>query len=149
MNISYETRQQLQERLLKVIATAELKVFDETYPFEEFPLLDFPHRMSSKALALVHDEQVGSQLVPANDSTRELFRIFRFHFQAGLDNSGFVGWLASYLKQKLGTGVFVVCGQNSNQGGVFDYWGCPLQIGHQVLQEVNHLRQGIGSTLLT
>ena len=149
MDISFETLQQMQERLLKVIATAQMKVFDETYAFEEFPALDFPHRLSSKALAFVRDEQVWSQLVPSNDSTRELFWIFCFHFPAGLDNSGFVGWLASHLKQKLGTGVFVVCGQNSNWGGIFDYWGCPLQIGHQVLEEVNCLRQGIVSTRLT
>ena len=44
-----------------------------------------------------------------------------FHFPAGVDNSGFVGWLASHLKVVLGTGVLVVCGFNSQRGGVFDY----------------------------
>lgn len=55
------------------------------------------------------------------------------------DNSGFVGWLASHLKQKLGTGVFVTCGQNSNRGGIFDYWGCPAELGPSAIEEVKKL----------
>ncbi|MGI5346709.1 DUF6196 family protein [Streptomyces sp. CA-250714] len=45
-----------------------------------------------------------------------------FHFPAAADNSGFVGWLASELKDQLGTGVAVLCGYNSAQGGIYDYW---------------------------
>ncbi len=46
-------------------------------------------------------------------------------------NSGFVGWLACWLKRELGTGVVVVCGQNSRRGGVYDYWGCPAHLCEQ------------------
>ena len=61
----------------------------------------------------MRDDKVWSQLVPCADQERELYTVFRFHFPNGLDNSGFVGWLASHLKARLGTGVFVICGQNS------------------------------------
>jgi hypothetical protein len=145
MDISYETPEQTQQRLLQVIAHAQLHVLDGTYAFEEFPLPDFLRRVTPSALALVRDDEVWSQLVPSADRTQELCTVFRFHFEAGLDNSGFVGWLASYLKAKLGTGVFVVCGSNSQLGGIFDYWGCPVAVGSQVIAEVERLRnQQIG-----
>jgi hypothetical protein len=71
---------------------------------------------------------VWSQLVPCDDPAEELFGLFRFHFPAGVDNSGFVGWLASLLKERFGTGVFVTCGQNKDEGGIYDYWGCPFDL---------------------
>jgi hypothetical protein len=37
--------------------------------------------------------------------------------------------------------VFVVCGQNSTCGGIFDYWGAPLSVADQVLKEVKLLRE--------
>jgi hypothetical protein len=43
------------------------------------------------------------------------------------------------MKKKLGTGVFVVCGQNSNKGGIYDYWGCPLEIQNAFLDELQQL----------
>jgi len=65
--------------------------------------------------------------------------VWRFHFPAGLDNSGFVGWLASHLKRQFGTGVVVICGQNSARGGIFDYWACPFAIADPVLAEIRAL----------
>jgi len=56
-----------------------------------------------------------------------------------LDNSGFVGWLATHMKRSLGTGVFVVCGQNSARGGIFDYWGCPYAIRDSFFREIEGL----------
>lgn len=139
MDISHETPQQTHKRLLRVIAAARLEVFDLAYAFDEFPLAEFPQKISSEAIAIVRDSQLWSQLIPATHSTQEQFAIFCFHFQSGLDNSGFVGWLASHLKQKLGTGVFVICGQNSQDGGIFDYWGCPLSIKAQAIREIELL----------
>ena len=66
--------------------------------------------------------------------------VFSFHFRSGLDNSGFVGWLASALKQQLGTGVFVVCGQNSRRGGIYDYWDCPAQLRDDAARVIRQLR---------
>ena len=70
----------------------------------------------------------------------DAFAVFSFHFTPGLDNSGFVGWLASHLKAVTGTGVLVVCGQNSGRGGIFDYWGAPLPVASRVVAEIRRLR---------
>ncbi len=139
MYISQESSEETQARLLKVIAHAEFVYFEGVFAFEEFPLSDFSHHANLEALAFVRDDEVWSQLVPSSDATKELFSIFGFHFADGLDNSGFVGWLATHLKQTLGTGVFVVCGQNSKRGGIFDYWGCPAQLASEVKGVIENL----------
>ena len=51
-----------------------------------------------------------------------------------------MGWLASHLKRVVGTGVFVVCGQNSKRGGIFEYWGVPAAVGPRALTEVRRLQ---------
>ena len=139
VEISQETSNQTEKRLLKVIAQSEFKIFAGTYAFEEFPLDEFSNQARQDALALVRDNEVWSQLVPCVDSNQELFKIFSFHFENCADNSGFVGWLASHLKTELGKGVFVTCGQNSKRGGIYDYWGCPLEISEDVVSEVRKL----------
>ena len=139
VEISYETVAQTEVRLLKVIAQSEFKLFAGSYAFEEFPLDCLPTLARQDALALVRDDEVWSQLVPCVDSNQELFKIFSFHFKNCIDNSGFVGWLASHLKTKLGTGVFVTCGQNLKRGGIYDYWGCPLEISEDVISEIKQL----------
>lgn len=139
MYISRETEEETTQRLLRVIAEAELKTYEEVYVFEEFPLDDLLNRLKPKALALVRDDKVWSQLIRAEEANGEQFKIFSFHFAENLDNSGFVGWLATHLKQKTGTGVFIVCGQNSERGGIFDYWGCPLEVAETVISEVQNL----------
>jgi uncharacterized protein DUF6196 len=143
MYISQETPTQTQARLRKVIADAELLVYDHPYVFVEASVDRFPSHHISDALAFVRDSHVWSALVPQRQhqqNEEEAFSLFSFHFPANLDNSGFVGWLASHLKASVGTGVFVVCGQNSTRGGIFDYWGAPVSIADQVLQEVKLLR---------
>lgn len=139
VTISHETSQQCHDRLLKVISLCDLQIYPESYAFIEFPLSEFPARAHPDALAFVRDDTIWSQLVPCTDPTEELFTLFRFHFPAGVDNSGFVGWLATHIKEQFGSGVFVVCGQNRNAGGIFDYWGCPLELGEKVLDEVGRL----------
>jgi hypothetical protein len=95
----------------------------------------------------VRDAEVWSVLGPVAPDVREPLRLFTFHFPAAVDNSGFVGWLASHLKVTLGTGVLVVCGYNHARGGVFDYWGVPVSVADEVMAEVQNLRsRGRGST---
>ena len=139
VDISYETVVQTEVRLLKVIVKSEFKIFAGSYAFKEFPLDDFSNLARQDALALVRDNEVWSQLVPCVDSNQELFKIFSFHFENCGDNSGFVGWLASHLKTELGTGVFVTCGQNLKRGGIYDYWGCPIEISEDVVSEIERL----------
>ncbi|WP_428025828.1 DUF6196 family protein [Arcobacter sp.] len=139
VHISHETLEQIEKRLLKVIAQSEIKIYEGTYVFDEFPLSNFPANVDQNALALVRDSEVWSQLVPSIDKSKELFVIFSFHFDGCSDNSGFVGWLANHLKRNLGTGVFVTCGQNTNRGGIFDYWGCPAELYEDVTKELEEL----------
>ncbi|WP_237171299.1 DUF6196 family protein [Pandoraea pulmonicola] len=141
VDISRETTEQTEQRLRRVITEARLRIYPETYAFVEFPLDQFPKAVRSDALALVRDDNVWSQLVPSRDASKETFGVFRFHFPAGADNSGFVGWLATHLKSRFGTGVFVTCGQNSEDGGIFDYWGVPATLADEVFEEVKRLVQ--------
>jgi hypothetical protein len=142
VNISQETPVQTEARLRRVIRDARLTVWDAPYAFVEFPLAVFRDRADPQALALVRDEVVWSMLVPAPDDAAEPFAIWCFHFPAGADNSGFVGWLATHLKARFGTGVFVTCGQNSADGGIFDYWGCPWELRVEVIGAVKDLVKG-------
>ena len=107
MYVSRESAEETAHRLSPVMAQAEFKVYEQAYRFEEFPLGDFSRKANPEALAFVRDEQVRSQLVRGGDSGGELFRVFSFHFPEALDNSVFVGWLASHLKERVGTGVFL------------------------------------------
>jgi len=140
MHVSHETPEQTERRLGQVIAAAEFDLYAGEYAFVEVSSQNFPAHLVSSALAFVKDEQVWSALVPSSDQRAERFAIFSFHFKEGQDNSGFVGWLATHLKRAVGTGVFVVCGQNSRRGGIFDYWGAPLSVGRQVVAEVQRMR---------
>ena len=139
VSISKETELHAELRLREVIRNATLQIYDGAYTFDEFKLALFSANADPSALALVRDDQVWSQLRPAGPSDRERFAIWRFHFPPDVDNSGFVGWLASALKAKFGTGVLVTCGSNSSQGGIFDYWGVPIELAGPVIQEIRNL----------
>ena len=139
MYISTETQEQTEARLKEVIRTADLKIYPNEYYFKEVPVDKF--QLEEQALAAVRDEEVWSFLIPAASSETENFKIFSFHFKDGFDNSGFVGWLATTIKRELGTGVFVICGQNTSRGGIFDYWGCPTAIADKVIGLIYQLRQ--------
>jgi hypothetical protein len=144
MYVSQETPLQTEQRLRTIIATAELVWYEGAYAFEEHPGARFPLDDIHHALAFVRDDDVWSVLKRAGPTAAEPFGLFSFHFPDGLDNSGFVGWLASNLKQELGTGVFVVCGQNTQRGGIFDYWGVPSAMKDEAIQMLAKLRGSAG-----
>lgn len=141
MYVSRETPTQINARLTSVLAQSNVRFYDEPYAFEEVPLESEPPDFGVGAIAVVRDDEVASRLVPSSDAELERFALFRFHFPPDVDNSGFVGWLATQMKMRLGTGVFVVCGQNTRRGGIFDYLGVPLELGPSVAREVECLRQ--------
>ena len=149
MDVTPETPEQTRKRLLRVMAHARADVLPGDYTFAEFPVTQFPTHLASTpasgALALVRDEAVWSALLPASAQTpaQDRYAIVCFHFSADIPNSGFVGWLASEFKRELGTGVFVVCGHNASDGGVFDYWGIPRSVAGQAIDLV-HAMQSAG-----
>lgn len=140
VTISKETPEQTGQRLRQVIRSAELVAFEGDWSFQEAPL-DSPPELSPELLAVVRDESTWSWLAPARPDAAERFALFSFHFADGLDNSGFVGWLAVELKRRLGTGVFVVCGQNSARGGIYDYWGAPAELRAEAARVIADLRR--------
>ncbi len=141
VSISSETREATDARLRRVIGEAGLKVYEGRYEWTEFPLAAFPNAADPRALALVRDDETWCQLVPSGGRSSEQLALFRFHFPAGSDNSGFVGWLATLLKQSFGTGVVVTCGYSEANGGIYDYWACPFELGERVIREIRRLRR--------
>src|SRR5215510_967991 len=71
---------------------------------------------------------------PATEVTAERFEVFRVVLPAGEDDSGYVGWLASRIKARTGSGLFVICGYDRERGGVFDYYGIPAEAADDVRQ---------------
>ncbi|TDO66492.1 hypothetical protein EV651_10457 [Kribbella sp. VKM Ac-2571] len=136
-----EQPEQTEQRLRRVLTAAEFVVHEGAWYFEESPLAT-PPLLTGRELAVVRDDEVWSALVPWAGPARdaEVFGLFSFHFAPDLDNSGFVGWLATALKRELGTGVFVVCGNNHARGGIFDYWGCPIDLLPAAVQIVTTIR---------
>lgn len=121
------------------MAHARVDVLSGDHTFSEFPVARFAVHLASNlaadALALVRDRDVWSALLPAPATTlaQDRYAVVCIHFAPDIPNSGFVGWLASELKQQLGTGVFVICGQNSADGGIFDYWGIPRSVADKAV----------------
>lgn len=142
VDVSVETPEQIERRLNRVIRLARMEIYEAPYTFNEFSLSDFPRNASQEALAFVRDDDGWSQLVPSNSPEDEAFMLVRFHFPEGVDNSGFVGWLASRFKHRFGSGVFVLCGQNSKDGGIYDYWGVPLSVADAIRGDLNELVHG-------
>lgn len=141
VSVSMETPPQTEERLRRVIARADFVVYDGVWCFEESPT-DQPPTLTGDTLAVVRDDESWSRLTRCDGEHQEVerFGVFSFHFSADLDNSGFVGWLATRLKTELGTGVFVICGSNRTRGGIYDYWGCPIDLLDGATAIVNALR---------
>jgi len=141
MYVSRESAEETDHRLLGVAAATHIEVLEGEWWFEEFLHDEFADRIRPDAIALVRDGDGWSQLAPvrADDRPTERFRLWCSHFPPNLDNSGFVGWLATRIKRKTGSGIFIVCGQNSARGGIYDYAGCPAGVADTVLGEIRAL----------
>ncbi len=129
-----------------VIAAADLVRLDGDLSFQEAPV-DEPPVLSEDLLAAVRDEDSWSWLACGPRRRRALPAVL-FHFPPGVDNSGFVGWLACWLKRELGTGVVVVCGQNSRRG--LRLLGLPAHLREQasgVLDELGAAPRGSQRTV--
>lgn len=146
MQISHETAEETDRRLRRVLAMSTLDIDAERWWYQELADMDFPSWVRTDAIAVVRDGETWSQLVPVRpgDDPTEPVRIWTFHFPEGVDNSGFVGWLASHIKAATGSGVIVVCGQNSKAGGIYDHWACPETVAGAVFEMIDRL-SGAGS----
>ena len=140
VSISHETPAQTHARLRSVISQSQFTILDGVWSFVETPISQ-PPQLNAETLAVVRDEESWSALTrdDGRSGPREQFGLVSFHFPPGLDNSGFVGWLATELKTRLGTGLFVVCGSNRDHGGIYDYWGCPAELLDDVVIVIREL----------
>ena len=121
VDISDEREVETERRLRRVLAAAVVEDVAGEWRFVRYDGEVAPAR----ALATVSDADGWCALVPADEGPDERFALLQITFRRGLDNSGFVGWLASAIKRATGSGVFVICGDNPDRGGIFDYWGYP------------------------
>ncbi|MFC5728627.1 MULTISPECIES: DUF6196 family protein [Nocardioides] len=138
VTISHETPEETRLRLRRVLAEATLDVLPGRWSYHEHPAGAVP-QPSVDALALVRDEECWSILEPSRGGEAEVFGAFSIHFPTADDNSGFVGWLAGELKDRFGTGVAVLCGYNSAQGGIYDYWLVPAPLLDEAVAHVRSL----------
>jgi Family of unknown function (DUF6196) len=138
VSVSHESPEQTARRLAEVLRRADLRVHAGVWGFVEAPRAKWTGPRPD-AVAVVFDDEVASELAPTAGGER--FGVFSFHFADEPENSGFVGWLASELKSRLGTGAFVVCGYNGARGGVFDYWGVPHDLLDDALAAIAELRR--------
>ena len=68
----------------------------------------------------MRNDRVWSPPVRCGEDAAEPFAPWRLHFPEGADDLGVVGRLAMHRKERFRTGVFVMCGRNGADGGVFD-----------------------------
>lgn len=144
VSISHESSEATGRRLRAVLAQAEMTLLPGVWAFAESPA-EHPPSLDRDTLAVVQDGDSWSALRRSDDDAdddAERFGLLSFHFPDGVDDSGFVGWLATELKARLGTGVFVVCGSNRSRGGIYDYWGFPAHLADEVVATVRSLAGG-------
>jgi hypothetical protein len=137
VSISRERAVQSERRLRRVLRAAEVVHLDGVWSFRRFE-----GEVPAAAVATVQDTDGWSALAPGSAIGAERFALTRITFSAVIETSGFVGWLATTVKRRLGGGVFVVCGDNPARGGIFDYWGYPIEIAGAVREVIDDLREG-------
>jgi hypothetical protein len=138
VSISQERRVETERRLRDVVRLAEVVHLEARWRFVRLDG-DAP----PDALATVRDPDGWCALVPTAEDAGERFGLTRITFGDSIENSGFVGWLASTIKRELGSGVFVICGDNPRRGGIFDYLGYPLEVADAVRALIDDLRQQV------
>lgn len=151
MTLEQESPDTTEKRLLSVVAAATFRILPADHAW--LPLA-FDRTPSAEAIACVRDDSNWFELAPATDQPlHERYFVVSFHFSEGIPASGFVGWLATYLRQTANTGVVVICGKDQRQSpgllaaanGVFDYWCCMADAKPRFLSAIEKLiDKGIG-----
>lgn len=142
MDTTRESPLETEVRLRGVLARSEVTFRAGTWCFEELADGEGPTSARDDALALVQNGRCWSQLVPLEDggTADEPLAVWSVEFPEDAPNSGFVGWLASRIKERTGAGVLVVCGYDSRRGGVYDHWGCLESSADEVRAVIEALR---------
>ncbi|MEM9556479.1 MAG: DUF6196 family protein [Acidobacteriota bacterium] len=130
-----------EQRLKRVLVNARMTVLPSFWVFEEFPDSEFVRRARRSSLALVRNQDTWSQLVEVDRTTarQDRLNVWLFEFASEPSNAGFVGWLASEIRRRSGTGVAVICGYDSARGGIYDYWACPQLAFESVQSTIREL----------
>jgi hypothetical protein len=136
VTVSSEVPAQTEARLRGVFRRSQVAWLPGSWEFVEGAEATGRH----DAIAVIRDEGQVSALCPAGTAVAEGFAVFRVVLPRDADDSGFVGWLASRVKAATGSGLFVVCGQNRERGGVFDYYGVPEAVSGPVRAALERLR---------
>ncbi len=139
VSISRERPVESEWRLRAVLRSTQLVHLPEAWCFQRIA-----GNPPADAVATVRDVDGWCALVPATEDSGERFGLTLSTFAPHIDNSGYVGWLATVVKQRLGSGVFVICGDNPRRGGIFDYLGYPLEVADAVRVLIDELRGPVG-----
>ncbi|WP_289501123.1 DUF6196 family protein [Gloeocapsopsis sp. IPPAS B-1203] len=75
VQISRETYEQTEQRLLMVLAQSDFKIHERSYSFEEFPSAEFSIKAKQDALAIIRDNEVWSQHIYSGAASKELFKV--------------------------------------------------------------------------
>jgi len=146
--MALETQEQMEARLLGVIAESQFDVLADDYIWQPMEADRAPAR---DAIACVRDGSMWHEFVPAPVGTSaQRYRVVSFHFKEGGDAAGFVAWLAAHLKRSAGTGSVVICGKDrrdtpalfQTSQGVFDYWCCSVAAGEKFVAVIRSLIEG-------
>src|SRR6266536_4757375 len=101
VTVSHERAVESERRLQAVLCAAEVEHLVGTWCFRRFSG-DIP----AGALATVRDADGWCALTPASGrGTDERFALTVTTFDSVIENSGFVGWLATTIKRRVGSGV--------------------------------------------
>jgi hypothetical protein len=130
ISISHERQVESERRLRRVISAASVRHLEGAWSFRRFS-----GAVPADALSAIRDDEGWCALVSGED-----YGITMTTFSPSIENSGFVGWLSTTIKQRLGSGVFVICGDNPERGGIFDYLGYPIEIAGDVRALIDDLR---------
>jgi len=145
VKVATETANQMETRLLQVLAQARFEILVDDYIWQPLAGGAPP---SPEAIACVRDGDIWHEFVPsAADSTAQRYRVVSFHFNEAVDAAGFVAWLAAHLKRSAGTGAVVICGKDKRDSamlfrasqGVFDYWCCSVEKGQRFISVIQSL----------
>lgn len=139
--VSRETPEATAKRLASVLARSTVTWFPEPYRFEELPS-GSQRGIDDPAVAWLRNGTTCSRLVRTNPhAVDQPYGLIQIRFPEGVDNSGFVGWFVSHLKRALGIGVFIICGYDQKEGGIYDDTGFPWNVAESVRRELEALRE--------